>query len=214
MSKQIKTGAARVWALLMSLWLACVVTGSAQVQSTPPPAVNAKSTAIAAATDEVLRETSEIRKLAILHPVKSGAQTRAEIEGMLIKNLDEESTPEELRASELTLKRLGLVPLEFQLRPFIIKILTEQVMGYYDPKTQIFYLADWVTLDEQQSVMAHELTHALQDQHFNLNRFEHWPHGDEDTIWPRIDRRTRWTSPLPPHSRHVVGVVPGRAPVP
>jgi hypothetical protein len=28
--------------------------------------------------------------------------------------------------------------------------------------------------------MAHELTHALQDQHFNLRRFEHWPRGDSD----------------------------------
>jgi len=180
MSKQIKTGVARSVALWLSLWLLSVAPASAQVQSAPPPAVNAKSATIAAATDEVLRETSEIRKLPILRPVKSGAQTRAEIERMLIKNLDEESTPEELRASELTLRKLGLVPIDFQLRAFIIKLLTEQVMGYYDPKTQIFYLADWVALDEQQPVMAHELTHALQDQHFNLNRFEHWPHGDSD----------------------------------
>jgi hypothetical protein len=28
--------------------------------------------------------------------------------------------------------------------------------------------------------MAHELTHALQDQHFNLRRFEKWPKGDSD----------------------------------
>jgi hypothetical protein len=180
MSKQIKTRAVRLAALLFSLWLAALAPARAQVQSTPPPAVNPKSATIAAATDEVLRETSEIRKLPVLRPVKSGAQSRAEIEGMLIKNLDEEATPEELHASELTLRKLGLVPADFQLRPFIIKILTEQVMGYYDPKTQIFYLADWVSLDEQQPVMAHELTHALQDQHFNLNRFEHWPHGDSD----------------------------------
>src|ERR1041384_3882050 len=118
MSKQIKTSVGRSLALLLSLCLLWVASASAQVQSTPPPAVNAKSATIAAATDEVLRETSEIRKLPILRPVKSGAQTRAEIEGMLIKNLDEEATPEELLASELTLETLGLVPLEFQLRPF------------------------------------------------------------------------------------------------
>ena len=29
-------------------------------------------------------------------------------------------------------------------------------------------------------MMAHELTHALQDQHFNLRRFEKWPPGDSD----------------------------------
>ena len=53
-------------------------------------------------------------------------------------------------------------------------------MGYYDPKTQHFYLADWIELDGQRPVMAHELTHALQDQHFDLRRFEKWPDGDSD----------------------------------
>jgi hypothetical protein len=133
-----------------------------------------------AATESVLKETSEIRQLPILRPVKSGAQTRAEIERMLIKNMDEDTTPEELHATELTLKKLGLIPAEMQLRSFIISLLTEQVAGYYDPKAQQFYLADWIDLDGQKPVMAHELTHALQDQHFNLRRFDKWPKGDAD----------------------------------
>src|SRR4029450_7557857 len=43
-----------------------------------------------------------------------------------------------------------------------------------------FYLADWIDIDGQKPIMAHELTHALQDQHFNLRRFDHWPKGDSD----------------------------------
>jgi hypothetical protein len=78
------------------------------------------------------------------------------------------------------MKKFGLAPADFQLRPFLIKLLTEQVAGYYDPKSQEFYLADWIDLDGQRPVMAHELTHALQDQHFNLRRFEHWPKHDSD----------------------------------
>ncbi len=62
----------------------------------------------------------------------------------------------------------------------MIKLLTEQVAGYYDPKAQQFYLADWIELEGQKPVMAHELTHALQDQHFNLKRFENWPKADSD----------------------------------
>lgn len=133
-----------------------------------------------AATEAVLRETSALRQLAILRPVNSGTQSRADIERMIIKNMNENTTPEELRASELALKKLGLVPADFEFRPFIIRLLTEQVAGYYDPKAQQFYLADWIELDGQQPVMAHELTHALQDQHFNLRRFEKWPKGDAD----------------------------------
>src|SRR6202008_810146 len=95
-------------------------------------------------------------------------------------NLEEESSPERVHATETTLKKLGLVPSNFDLRTFLVKLLTEQVAGYYDPKAQEFYLADWIDLDGQKPVMAHELTHALQDQHFNLKRFEKWPKGDSD----------------------------------
>ncbi len=145
-----------------------------------PSAVSAKTAAIREATSEVLGETSELRKLSILRQVKSSALSRDEIEKALIKNLDESETPEETLNSEIALKKLGLAPADFQLRPFIIKLLTEQVAGYYDPKTQEFYLADWIDIDGQKPVMAHELTHALQDQHFNLRRFEHWPKHDSD----------------------------------
>lgn len=140
----------------------------------------ARNAAVVAATADVLQETSKIRQLPVLRPVKSGAQSRAEIERMIVKNLDEDTTPEELRASGVALKKLGLAPLDFELRPFFIKLLTEQVAGYYDPKTQQFYLADWIDVDGQLTVMSHELTHALQDQHFNLRRFEDWPKGDSD----------------------------------
>ncbi|MFN2454600.1 MAG: DUF6782 family putative metallopeptidase [Pyrinomonadaceae bacterium] len=140
----------------------------------------ARNAAVVAATADVLQETSKLRELSIVRPVKSGAQSRAEIERMIVKNLNEDTTPEELRTSGLALKKLGLAPLDFELRPFIIKLLTEQVAGYYDPKTQQFYLADWIDVDGQLTVMSHELTHALQDQHFNLRRFEKWPKGDSD----------------------------------
>ncbi|MCU1265826.1 MAG: hypothetical protein JWM21_2144 [Acidobacteria bacterium] len=143
-------------------------------------AENAKNAAIVATTAAVLKETSEIRELPILRPVKSGAQSRAEIERMVIRNLDEETTPAETHATELTLKKLGMVPPDFQYRAFLIKLLTEQVAGYFDPKQQHFFIADWIDLEGQKPVMAHELTHALQDQHFNLRRFERWPKGDSD----------------------------------
>ena len=186
MSKQIRSSATRRLsglALAVSLLAPCAylwpAPAAARMQQ-PAAAVNSRSASVAAATEEVLRETSEIRKLGVLQPVKSGAQSRAEIERMLVKNLDENSKPEELRATELALKKFGLVPADFRLRPFMISLLTEQVAGYYEPKTKQFYLADWIDLGGQQPVMAHELTHALQDQHYDLRRFEKWPEGDSD----------------------------------
>jgi hypothetical protein len=181
MSKEISSP--KLAKRLLTAALASLVLASGAgvgAQRAKPAAVNPKTAAVREATAEVLQETSELRKLPILRPVQSGAQTRAEIEQMLVRNLNESASPEEMRASEIVLKKLGLTPADFQLRPFIIKLLAEQVAGYYEPKTQEFYLADWIDIDGQKPVMAHELTHALQDQHFNLRRFENWPKHDSD----------------------------------
>ncbi|HEU4509372.1 MAG TPA: hypothetical protein VFR78_14090 [Pyrinomonadaceae bacterium] len=175
MSKKISVG-------LVLLILFCLAAGSflprghAQAGATS----TAQNASIVATTEAVLKETSELRELAILKAVKSGAQSRQDIERMIIKNLDSDTTPEEMRAAEVLLKAFGLAPKEFAYRSFLIKLLTEQVAGYYDPKAQQFYLADWIELEGQKPVMAHELTHALQDQHFDLKRFEKWPNGDSD----------------------------------
>jgi len=175
MSKQISAG-------LALLILFCLGAGSflPKGQAQTGAARSAQHAAIVSMTDAMLKETSEIRELKILKPVKSGAQSRTEIEHMIVKNLDAETTPDEMHAAEVLLKVFGLAPKDFAYRSFLIKLLTEQVAGYYDPKAQQFYLADWIELEGQKPVMAHELTHALQDQHFNLRRFENWPKGDSD----------------------------------
>jgi len=153
---------------------------SSSQQSPQTTTTAARNAALVAATADVLKETSEIRQLAILRPVQSSTQSRPEIERMLMKNLDEDTTPAQMHAAEVTLKKLGLAPPDFQYRALLLRVLTEQVAGYYEPKTSEFHLADWIDLDGQRPVMAHELTHALQDQHFKLRRFEHWPKGDSD----------------------------------
>lgn len=153
---------------------------TSHAQATAAAKGNARNSAIIATTAAVLQETSDLRKLAILRSVKSGAQSRADIEKMILRNLDEETTPAEMHAVDVLLRAFGLAPREFEYRSSLVKLLTEQVAGYYDPKAQQFYLADWIDLDGQKPVMAHELTHALQDQHFNLRRFEKWPKGDSD----------------------------------
>jgi hypothetical protein len=185
MSKRINRSLALLFVVALSV-AAGVISQSAlagvfqQASVASATASNARNAAIVAATAEVLKETSEIRELAVLKPVKSGAQSRAAIEQMLIRNLNEQVTPAEMHATEVSLRKFGLAPEDFQYRPFIIKLLTEQVAGYYDPKVQKFHLADWLEVEGQKPVMAHELTHALQDQHFNLRRFENWPQGDSD----------------------------------
>src|SRR2546421_8176719 len=195
-SKQIRTGVPPVTRHLaclsailpIVLILAVLVLAPAPAQlagshvDQQPAATNAgaRNAALIAATQEVLKETSDLRQLSIIRAVQSSTQSRAEIERAMVKNLDEDISPADVHAAEVTLKKLGLVPQDFQYRALMTRLLTEQVAGYYEPKTRQFHLADWIDVDGQKPVMAHELTHALQDQHFNLRRFEHWARGDSD----------------------------------
>jgi hypothetical protein len=64
------------------------------------------------------------------------------------------------------------------LGKFLVVLLKEQVAGYYDPKTKTVNLLDWVSPEQQRPVLAHELTHALQDQSFGLEKF--MKRGDTD----------------------------------
>jgi hypothetical protein len=149
-------------------------------QQTAATNAAARNAALVAATQEVLKETSDLRQLSIVRAVQSSTQSRTEIERAVVKNLDEDISPADMHAAEVTLKKLGLAPQDFQYRALMTRLLTEQVAGYYEPKTRQFHLADWIDIDGQKPIMAHELTHALQDQHFDLRRFEHWPKGDSD----------------------------------
>src|SRR2546425_2047697 len=115
--------------LALSLFSGLFLTSSGlaqrppRVQQNPVASRSARNAAVAAATEAVLKETSDIRQLAILRPVQSGTLSRAEIERSIIKNLDEDMTPVDIHASEVTLKKLGLVPPDFQYRPLMIKVL-------------------------------------------------------------------------------------------
>lgn len=182
MSKQIRL---RFTTILVAISLAAALLGGnsaslASQQRRVIPSPSARNLALISATASVLKETSEIRELSIMRPVRSATQSRPQIERMIIKNMNEETTPSELHATEITWKKLGLTPPDYEYRQSLIKLLREQVAGYYEPRSQRFFIADWIDLDAQKPVMAHELTHALQDQHFNLRRFEKWPKGNSD----------------------------------
>jgi hypothetical protein len=77
-----------------------------------------------------------------------------------------------LQATELTLKKFGYVPRVFSTGKFVESMYEEQVAGFYDPRTKMITLLNWVAPEAQLDIVAHELTHALQDQNFNLLTWE------------------------------------------
>ncbi len=120
--------------------------------------------------DEILDFDSKQTGLPIKREVKRKLTSRDEVVSYLTKHLNDEDT-QRLRRSELVLKKFGLLPRDFNLETFLVSLLREEVAGYYDPKTRTVNLLDWVPMEEQEPVMAHELTHALQDQAVGLQKW-------------------------------------------
>ena len=127
--------------------------------------------------DEILQFDSKQTGLPIKREVKRKLTSRDEVVSYLTKHVNDEDT-KRLRRSELVLKKFGLLPRDFNLETFLVALLREEIAGYYDPKTKTVNLLDWVPMEEQEPVMAHELTHALQDQSFGLQKW--MKRGDKD----------------------------------
>lgn len=120
--------------------------------------------------DEILDFASKDTLLPIKHPVKKAMVSREQVEKYISDKFKDDVDRKRFERSELVLKKFGLLPRDFDLHTFLIKLYGEQVAGYYDEKTKKINLLNWVSLDMQKSVMAHELTHALQDQSFDLEK--------------------------------------------
>ncbi|HWE86164.1 MAG TPA: hypothetical protein VG267_14575 [Terracidiphilus sp.] len=124
-----------------------------------------------ALVDQLMQFSSEESGLPIKSTVKRQIRSRADVESYLKEKFDEDEDAKRLQRSEIVLKKFGLLDHDFDLKPFLLALLTEQIQAYYDSKTKTVNLLDWVSVDEQKAVLAHELTHALQDQHVDLEKW-------------------------------------------
>ena len=125
--------------------------------------------------DEIFRFASEDSGLPIRRIVKRELSSRDQVAETLNERMKDDEDAKRLERSELVLKKFGFLPRAFDLRTYLISLMREQVAGYYNVKDKTVYLMDWIPAEQQKPVMAHELTHALQDQNFDLKK---WLAGD------------------------------------
>ncbi|HEY0795772.1 MAG TPA: hypothetical protein VGD64_08320 [Acidisarcina sp.] len=121
--------------------------------------------------DEILKFASADTGLPIKHQVKRRLINRDEVTKYVVAKFNDDEDARRMQRSEIVLKKFGLLDHDFQLRPFLTSLLTEQIAGYYDNKTKTVNLLDWIDGPSQEPVLAHELTHALQDQHVDLEKW-------------------------------------------
>ena len=108
-------------------------------------------------------------------------RTKEQVHEFLVKQFEDERSQADLIAQQFLLRRLGLVPEDFDLRALMLDLYTEQIVGFYDPATKVLYVVDGAKPEEVGFVVEHELVHALQDQYANLDSLLHLK-GDDDRV--------------------------------
>ncbi len=122
-------------------------------------------------TQSMLPIVSSIRGLPSKAPVPCVVASREEIKGFLLETIKTKLPPQKVRMEEQVYKALGVIPEDFDYEKGIVALYVSQIGGYYDPEKKHFVMADWISHGLQEDVVSHELTHALQDQYFNLEVF-------------------------------------------
>jgi hypothetical protein len=122
--------------------------------------------------DEIERAVEEIRGLKFKEPVDYNILSRSEIKDVISGKLRDVYSDEEFAQVGAALGRLGLLPEGYPLRQAYVDLMGEQIAAFYDQHAHKLFMFEDATLDNQQNrvVLAHELTHALQDQHFSLKQ--------------------------------------------
>src|SRR5499427_8780436 len=121
--------------------------------------------------DQIFAFASEDSGLPKHFPVKRRMVGKADVEKYASGRMAREEYTKHFQVAELTMKKLGFLPREFNLREFLVKSTGQQIAGYYDDETKTISLLNWVPADRQEPILAHELTHALQDQNYDLAKW-------------------------------------------
>jgi hypothetical protein len=153
----------------------------AHVDTDPPPlaapiAATGNATFDAGAT-EVARFVEATRGHPFKEPVKVELVSEQAFNERLLADFDEGVG--QIRRQEVALKALGMVSTNTDLVAEVRKLLSAGVLGFYDPKTKALVVRGTDLTPFTRQTLAHELTHALDDQWFDLDRPE-LDHADDE----------------------------------
>ncbi len=143
----------------------------------------ASNDAVFGQIDSIVKSISEITGLPEKHPVPYGRMSKRQLRQFLNKRIKKSLKPEEIYADELALKMFGFVPQDFDLRRSTIDLLTEQAAAFYDYDEKKLFLMEDSSVTSDTVTLAHELAHAVADQHFHLDNFmDDTPASDDENL--------------------------------
>lgn len=172
------------WSRLVPFCFALLVRAAAGQAGEAPPHLPPGTTPLppesAKHVQELLQVAEKYRGLKALRSVPAGSTSPRKLKARIRESMPKDLPPEDLKALEISLKAFSLIPETMDLGRYLPELMSSQVAGFYDPDVKSMTLVDGSLgakgkeekAANEDMVLVHELTHALQDQHFNLHRFE------------------------------------------
>ena len=164
--------------LALAFCLGLFSAGAAAAQSPPAPGAGDAAVAsmtleeVQAMTRDIAAKVAAIRGLSFKHDVAvkivDDAAARLHFQALT----DRYWPQDQMRIEQTALTQLGLLPEGFDVREGLFSVMEEQAAGYYDLQQNVFCVLDDMPRLSAPIIIAHELTHALDDQHFELDRPE------------------------------------------
>lgn len=118
--------------------------------------------------EQVLPRLEALSGLPRLAPIAIGVRSRSQLRQFVETRLAEDFPPSEIAGVHATYSALGLIPEDIDLHALLLDLYTEQIVGFYDPARDTLFVVNDVPREQLETVLVHELVHALQDQHANL----------------------------------------------
>ena len=120
---------------------------------------------------ERLQEVVRTRGLSPRRDVPCAVEAKAQVEQFLKGTVARKLPLQKLEHEEAVYRAVGVVPDDYDYPEGLLALYLSQIGGYYDPDAKRFIMADWMPAFVQGVIARHELTHALQDQHYDLSSF-------------------------------------------
>lgn len=138
----------------------------------PAPAEDRDSKELFNEAPKILATLSEITGWKNPKPVPAEIITRDQLHRFIVDRMKEQMKPEDIRIEDITLKKFGLVPEDFNVEKATADLLTEQAAAFYDyNKKRLFILETQSSMAEKRIALVHELAHALADQNVSLKKY-------------------------------------------
>jgi hypothetical protein len=134
-----------------------------------------------AQADAIERGIQRVRELDFTSAVPIVVRTPDQARRLIDAEISRDQTDEQLRIGGISGAMTGLYPSGIDLKADALKFLSSQIIGFYEPHQKEMVIVKGgfgeqilsgghLTNRQEQMVLAHELTHALQDQHFGVDR--------------------------------------------